>query len=96
MDQSITLKIAGREYPLKASSPEMEQLMRLAAEDVNKMLARYTEKYQDKTLEDKLAFVTLQEAVFKISAQRKAQALTDEVEALKKDTEAYLKGIENK
>lgn len=96
MDQSITLKIAGKEYPLKASSPEMEQLMRLAAEDVNNMLARYTEKFPDKTLEDKLAFVTLQEAVFKISAQRKVQSLAEEVSALKKDTDAYLQGIENK
>ena len=32
--QSITLKIAGKEYPLKARNPEAEQLMRLAAEDI--------------------------------------------------------------
>ena len=96
MDQSITLKIAGREYPLKASSPEMEQLMRLAAEDVNRMLARYTEKYPDKSLEEKLAFVTLQEALFKISAQRKSSAIVDEISALKNDTDAYLAGVEKK
>ena len=96
MDQSITLKIAGKEYPLRASSPEMEQLMRLAAEDVNKMLSRYTEKYPDKSLEEKLAFVTLQEALFKISAQRKAAAIVDEISSLKSDTDAYLSGIEKK
>ena len=39
MEQSITLKIAGKDYPLKATSPEMEQLMRLAAETINQKLA---------------------------------------------------------
>lgn len=96
MDQSITLKIAGKEYSLKASSPETEELMRLAAEDVNKMLARYTERFHDKTLEDKFALVSLQEALFKITAQRKMQALAEEVVAFKKDTDAYLMDIEKK
>ena len=32
MGQSITLKIQGKEYELVADTPEMERLMRLAAE----------------------------------------------------------------
>ena len=63
MDQSITLKIAGREYSLKVQSPEMEQLMRLGAESINRTLAVYDQRYPDKSLVDKLAFVTLREAV---------------------------------
>ena len=36
MDQSIKIRIAGQEYSLKAGSPEIERLMRLAAESVSK------------------------------------------------------------
>lgn len=92
--QSITLRIAGKEYSLRAASPEMEQLMRLAADDINRMLAKYNEKFPDKSLEDKLAFVTLNETVSKISYQRKLASLCDEAKALKEDTDSYLKGIE--
>lgn len=94
MDQSITLTIDGRKYPLKVSSPEMEEVLRSAAEDIKAMLNRYTEKFPDKTLEDKLVFVTLQGTVQKISAQRKLQALSDEVSTFSSDMASYLKGIE--
>lgn len=88
--QSITLKIAGKEYPLRVQSPEMEQLMRLAAENINAMLAKYDEKFPDKTLVDKLAFVTLNEAVGKLSLQRKVAAMNDESARLGQELGAYL------
>ena len=93
MDQSITIKIAGKEYSLKASSPEMERCMRLAAEDINKRLSAYDEKYPDKRLEDKLAFVTLNETVSKITAMGKLNVLATEVSGLAEELEAYLSGI---
>lgn len=96
MDQSITLRIAGKEYPLKASSPEMEQLMRIAADDVNAMLAKFDARFPDRKLEDKLAFVAIQEAVGKLSAQRKNTRIVEEVTSLHDDIAAYLEGIENK
>ena len=94
MDQSINLKIAGKEYPLKVSTPEMEEVLRSAAEDIQAMLNRYTEKFHDKNLEDKLVFVALQETVQKISAQRKLQSLSDEVATFSSDMATYLKGTE--
>jgi len=93
-EQSITLKIAGKDYSLKANSPEMEQAMRLAADDVNKLFAHYTEIYPDRNPEDKLAFVALLETVYKITTQRKAKALADELKAFEAETGTYLKGIE--
>ena len=39
MGQNIKIKIAGNEYPLVASSPEMERMMRLAADAINQKLA---------------------------------------------------------
>ena len=93
MDQSITIKIAGKEYSLKASSPEMERCMRLAADDINKRLSAYDEKYPDKRLEDKLAFVTLNEAVSKITAMGKLNTLASEISGLSEELESYLSGI---
>lgn len=92
--QSITLKIAGKEYPLKARNPEAEQLMRLAAEDINAMLAHYNASYPDKSEIDKLAFVTLSQAVGKISAQRTAAKLASDMDALEDQLGSYLAGIE--
>ena len=95
MDQSITLRIAGKEYSLKVQSPEMEQLMRLAAENINQMLAKYDEKFPDKTIVDKLYFVTLNETVALLSTQRKLARAAEEAKALQSDIETYLDGIQN-
>lgn len=92
--QNITLKIAGKEFALRASSPEMEQAMRLSAEQINASLAKYDQKFPGKPLDDKLIFVCLNETVGKILMQNKLSALSVEVTALKNDTDAYLKGIE--
>ena len=95
MDQNIKLKIAGLEFPLKASSPEMERMMRLAAEDINRMMVRYDEKYPDKTLTDKLLFVTLTETVAKLSAQGKISSMSAEAEALQAELKNYLDSLES-
>lgn len=94
MDQSITLKIAGREYPLKASSPEMEQLMRLAAESINSKLAVYDSRFPGKDLVDKFAFVCLNEAVARLSTQRKYALKEEQERQLLEQTKAYLESIE--
>jgi len=96
MEQSIVIKIAGKSFPLKVTSPEAEQLMRLAAEDVNRMLERYDDKFPNTSQEDKLAFVSLQEAVGKLTAQRKFVALQEDLKAMDAETALYLKGIEGK
>lgn len=95
MDQNITLVIAGRQFQLKASSPEMEQSMRYAAEDINKMLDRYTEKYPDKDQMEMLLFVTLTQTVSRFNAQLKLNALTAEQEKLANDLSNYLKSIKS-
>lgn len=96
MEQSITIKIAGKDYPLKATSPEMEQLMRLAAESINQKLAAYDAKFPDKTLVDKLSFVALNETVNRMSAQKRFSSVSDEARALLGSTGAYLDSIDKK
>lgn len=90
-DQNITLKIAGKEYALKAKSPEMEQIMRLSAEEINSVLAKYDEKFPDRSLSDKLAFVTLNETMARLTAERKFSKLSQEVDEFTAQTGEYLK-----
>ena len=96
MDQRITLKIAGKEYPLNAKSPEMERLMRLAADDVNSMLLHMDQKFADTTLEDKLAFVALQEAAGKLTMRSKLAKAKADTESLHKDINDYLESMNAK
>ena len=94
MAQSITLKIAGKDYPLVASTPEMERRMRLAADEIASMLAKYDARFPDKAMIDKLAFVTLNETVAKLLLQDRSQEFADEAKKLEAEMETYLKGIE--
>ena len=96
MEQSITIKIAGKDYPLKASSPEMEQLMRIAAETINQKLAAYDAKFPDKTLVDKLSFVALNETVSRLSYQKRLSSVGDEVKRMLSETDSYLANIDKK
>ncbi|MCR4824280.1 MAG: cell division protein ZapA [Bacteroidales bacterium] len=93
MAQDITLKVAGKPYRLSAASPEMEQLMRLAASDVTAMMTKFDARFPESSPEDKLVFVAIQEAAGKLSAQKKMSRLVDEVEALQGDISAYLEGM---
>lgn len=90
-EQSITIKIAGNTYPLRAATPEMEQLMRLAAETVNKKLSAYDAKYPNKSLSDKLAFVALNEAVNRLTYERELGKADAESAKLQEELESYLK-----
>lgn len=94
MAQSITIKIAGTEYPLVAPDEQREALMRTAAEEINAMLAKYDAKFPDKPLVDKLAFVTLNATVAKLAARQSIAAAQQEIAELCSLTEDYLKGKE--
>ena len=94
MGQNIKIKIAGNEYPLIASSPEMERMMRLAAEAINQKLTAYDAKYPNKTLSDKLSFVALNEAVGRLAYQKKLADADTEARHLQEDVESYIRNIE--
>ena len=93
MAQDITLKVAGKPDRLSASTPEMEQLMRLAAADVSAMMTKFDARFPESRTEDKLTFVAIQEAAGKLSAQKKMSRLVEEVQALEGDVAAYLEGM---
>ena len=82
---------------------EEQILVRITGQDrpgltaaVMGILAKYDAKFPDKQLLDKLIFVTLNEAVAKINAQRKFNALAGEVRALQAETDAYLTTLKEK
>lgn len=91
--QSITLKIAGKEYPLKVKSPEAEQYMRFAAEDINALLVKYGQNYPQTALSDILVFVALNETVAKLQYRKKATTQEEEIKSLEKELAGYLSEI---
>ena len=93
MAQDITLNVAGKPYRLSAASPEMEQLMRLAAAEVSTMMTRFDSRFPESGAEDKLVFVAIQEAAGKLSAQKKMSRLAEEVDSLGADVAAYLEAL---
>lgn len=94
MGQKIKIKIGGIEYPLVAQSPDMEQLMRLAADEINQKLTVYDSKFPNKSLSDKLVFVALNEAINRISYKRKLSEANEQAGKLQKDVESYIENIE--
>ena len=93
MAQNIKLKIAGIEYPMVAAPPEMEEAMRLAADEINRKYNSYDAKYPDKSALDKLIIVTLNETVNRIACQKRMQQLGTEAKELQDDLDAYLAKI---
>ncbi|MBO4475713.1 MAG: cell division protein ZapA [Bacteroidales bacterium] len=93
MAQNIKLKIAGTEFPMVAATPEMEETMRTAADEINRKFNSYDIKYPDKSVLDKLIIVTLNETVNRIACQKLMKELGAEVKDLKDQTDAYLAGI---
>ncbi len=53
MAQNIKLRIAGIDYPMVAATPEIEEAMRLAADEINLKYNAYNERYPE--LDDYLA-----------------------------------------
>ncbi|MBR1872610.1 MAG: cell division protein ZapA [Bacteroidales bacterium] len=93
MEQRIKIRIAEREYSMKASTPQSEELIRLAATSINSRINGYLAKYPDKPMTDILSFVALNEVINGISMQRKLDSAKAEAERLKSLTDSYLDEI---
>ena len=96
MDQKISIKIAERTFNLSASSPEQEQVIRQAADAINRRLDSYTRKNPGKTLVELMSMVALNECACRISFQRDIDARKAETEQLVSDLANYLANIETK
>ena len=95
MGQKITISISGKKYELSANSPEDEEIYRLAAASVNKMLSIYTDKYPGKELAELLSFVALTESRGRLSLMEKRLNCTQEIlsELLRQQKDSSLQGM---
>ncbi len=91
MDQKISVKIAGRVFNLTATSPDAEQLYRLAAETVNKRFAAYTRNYPGKNVSDLMSMIALNETALRLGLQKDIDQIHEAENQLARDLENYLK-----
>ena len=90
MDQKINIQITGRTFSLTASSPEMEELYRLAADAINRRFSAFTRSHPGKTVADLLSLVALNETVIRLGLQKEIDQYKNAEKLLEKDLERYL------
>ena len=94
MDQKISIKIAERTFNLTASTPEQEEVIRLAADAINRRLETFTRRNPGKNMLELMSMVALNEGVCRINIQRETAAQKAEAEQLGKDMANYLAQME--
>ncbi len=94
MEQSIKIKIADREYPLKVSSPEKEEVIRKAAADLSKKISLYQDKYPNKGMIEILSFVALNVSMTNVVLQKQIDSANEEGEILTRELKSYLENID--
>ena len=94
MSQSISIKIADRTYPLKVNSPEHEEVIRKAADDINRMVTKYQERYPGKGMIEILSFVALNTCMSNITLNRQMKEIADGEALLARELEGYLENID--
>ena len=92
MEQKISIQIGGRAFSLTATSPEHEEMIRLAADAINKRLSNYLRKNPDKNVSELMSMVALSECVLRISFQRELDKAKAEGASLHEDLERYILG----
>lgn len=93
-EQSIKIKIAGREYPLKVNSQDHEEVVRKAADDINRMITIYQDKFPGKPLVEIMSFVALNVCTSNISLNRQLKNMKSDEEILAKELAGYLDNID--
>lgn len=94
MAQNISIKIADRPYSLKASSPEQEEVIRKAADEVNRRVRAYQDKLPGKGIVELLSFAALNVCMSNIGLQEQLKGMIHDEEALVKELEGYLENID--
>ncbi len=94
MAQNITIKIADRPYSLKVNSPEQEELIRKAADELNRKVRAYQDKLPGKGTVELLSFAALNVCMANISLKDQMNGLEEEEKALEKELEGYLDNID--
>ena len=94
MAQSISVVIADRSYPLQVKSPEHEEMIRKAVEDINRRVKFYLDKYPTKGMIEVLSLVALNVGIVNSGLQKQLENALEEEGVLLKELEAYLDNME--
>ncbi len=94
MAQNITIKIADRPYSLKVNSPEQEEIIRKAADELNRKVRAYQDKLPGKSTVELLSFAALNVCMTNISLKNQLDGMSEEEKALEKELEGYLDKID--
>ena len=94
MAQSITIKIADRPYSLKVTSPEQEELIRKAADEVNRKLSAYQDRMPGKGMVELLSFAALNVCMANLSLQDQLKEIACGEKILADELEGYLENID--
>ncbi len=92
--QNITIKIADRPYSLKVNSPEQEEVIRKAAEELNRKIRAYQDKLPGKGTVELLSFAALNVCMANISLKEQLNEQAEEETALARELEGYLVKID--
>ena len=90
MAQSITIKIAGRPYDLTATSEEHEEVIRMAANDVNRKISQYQEKFPNKGMTEIMSFMALNVCMNNIVLNKHLKDMQEAEGKLAMELERYL------
>lgn len=94
MDQTVTIKVSGRPYTLKAKDADAEEVLRKAAAIVNKKLETFRASLPGKSEEDILTFIALNECANEINLKKKLIELDAEAKQLEAEISGYIDKIE--
>ena len=90
MAQSISVMIADRSYPLQVKSPEQEEMIRKAVDDINRRVKFYLDKYPTKGMVEVLSLVALNVGIQNCGLQKQVDSAVEDEAILLKELEAYL------
>ena len=75
MEQSIKINIAGYPYSLKAKSPEQEEFIRKAAQEINRQITAYQSKLPNKSLIEILSIMSLNVCVTNMTLSKQMKEM---------------------
>ena len=90
MAQSISVIIADRSYALQVKSPEHEEMIRKAVDDINRRVKFYLDKYPTKGMIEVLSLVALNVGIQNCGLQKQVESAIEDEAILLKELEAYL------
>lgn len=94
--RNINITILSRRFNLKAASERHEQIIRIAADSLNRMAEQYSKNYPDSDESDIMRFVALNVCMKNLNYKDEIRRLQTETETLEREISGYLESIDGK